>query len=186
MPELERLSSQLGVPRDTTELAALLYRRALLKRLVRGRKIEGVVAACVYIACRMRRIPRMLDQVVKESRIDRRELSKSVRRVIRFLDLDVPITSPTDLMPRMASVLGLEGKTVRYAVNLVNRARTQGITQGKDPGGIAAAIIYISSIINDDRRTQRDVAEVANVTEVTVRNRYKEIVRALEITLETK
>ena len=186
MPELERLSSQLGIPRETTELAALLYRKALIKRLVRGRRIEGVVAASVYLACRIRRIPRMLDEVVSESRIDRRELSKCVRRIIRFLQLDVPITSPSDLMPRMASDLKLRGSTVRYAINLVKRARKRGVTQGKDPGGIAAAIIYISSIINDDRRTQRDVAEAANVTEVTVRNRYKEIVRELELSLEPK
>jgi transcription initiation factor TFIIB len=183
MPELERLSSQLGVPKETAELAALIYRKALMKRLIRGRKIEGMVAASVYLACRFRRIPRMLNEVANESRINRGELTKSVRRIIWHLNLNVPLPSARDLMPRMASDLGLEGETVRYAIELIGKARNTGITQGKDPSGIAAAAIYISGIVNDDKRTQRGIAEIAGVTEVTVRNRYKEIVKTLDLSL---
>jgi transcription initiation factor TFIIB len=83
----------------------------------------------------------------------------------------------------MASDLGLEGETVRYAIELIGKARNTGITQGKDPSGIAAAAIYISGIVNDDKRTQRGIAEIAGVTEVTVRNRYKEIVKTLDLSL---
>jgi transcription initiation factor TFIIB len=183
MSEMDRLSSQLGVPRESKETAALIYRKALTKRLVRGRSIEGMVAASLYLSCRIHKIPRQLDEIVTEARVNRKELGQCVRLVLRNVPIKVPIPSANDLMPRISADLALDGKTLQTAMDIINQAREKGITAGKDPGGLAAAALYIAGIIEDDRRTQREIAEASNVTEVTVRNRYKDLASNLQITI---
>ncbi|MGD9395615.1 MAG: transcription initiation factor IIB [Candidatus Thorarchaeota archaeon] len=183
MSEMERLSSQLGVPRDVRETAALMYRKALVKKLVRGRSIESVVAASVYLACRIHRIPRRLNEVAAETNVDRKQVGHAVRLVISRVNIDVPLASANDLMPRLSSDLLLEGKTVKKATEIIKRAEERLVTIGKDPGGIAAAALYIAGILEEDRRTQREIAKAARVTEVTIRNRYKDLVRSLGISL---
>jgi transcription initiation factor TFIIB len=184
MSEMDRLTSQLGVPHETKETAALVYRKALKTRLVRGRSIEGMVAASIYLSCRIHKIPRQLDEVVTEARINRKELGQCVRLILRNVKLKVPLASANDLMPRISSDLALEGKTVQTAIGIINNARAKGLTAGKDPGGLAAAALYIAGIIENDRRTQREIAEASNVTEVTVRNRYKDLAINLQITIK--
>ncbi|TXT54790.1 MAG: Transcription initiation factor IIB [Candidatus Thorarchaeota archaeon] len=182
--ELKRLSSQLGIPHETRERSALIYRKALSKKLARGRSIESVVAAAVYLACRIHKIPRRLDELADESRIDRKKLGQAVRLLIRYLDMKIPLPSAKNLIPRISADLGVQGRTIRRATDIIEDARQKGITVGKDPGGIAAAALYIAGIIEDDRRTQREIAQASNVTEVTVRNRYKELVKNLQITMD--
>jgi transcription initiation factor TFIIB len=183
LSEMDRLTSQLGIPNETKETAALIYRKALSRRLVRGRSIEGMVAATIYLSCRIHKIPRQLDEIVEEARVNRKELGQCVRLVLRNVPMKVPIPSANDLMPRISADLSLEGRTVRCAMDIINQARKRGLTAGKDPGGLAAAALYIAGIIEDDRRTQREIAEASNVTEVTVRNRYKDLAVSLEITI---
>ncbi|MHA2148127.1 MAG: transcription initiation factor IIB [Candidatus Thorarchaeota archaeon] len=183
MSEMERLSSQLGVPRDVRETAALMYRKALAKRIVRGRSIESVVAASVYLACRIHRIPRRLDEVAAETNVDRKQVGHAVRLVISRINIDVPLASAKDLIPRLSSDLVLEGRTVKKATEIIKNAEERFVTIGKDPGGIAGAALYIAGILEEDRRTQREIANVSRVTEVTIRNRYKELVRVLGISI---
>ncbi|TET09121.1 MAG: transcription initiation factor IIB [Candidatus Thorarchaeota archaeon] len=183
MSEMERLSSQLGIPRDVRETSASIYRKTLAKKLVRGRSIESVVAASIYLACRIHRIPRRLDEVVSETNLDRKKIGQSVRLIVTQTNLNVPLPSAKDLIPRLSSDLFLEGRTVKKATEIIKEAKERYITMGKDPGGIAGAALYIAGILEDDRRTQREIANVSRVTEVTIRNRYKELVRVLGITI---
>ncbi|TFH05302.1 MAG: transcription initiation factor IIB [Candidatus Thorarchaeota archaeon] len=184
MSELQRLSSQLGIPRDVRETAALIYRKALIKKLVRGRSIESVVAASIYLACRIHRIPRSLDEIVVETSVNRKQVGYAVRLIVSRVDVNVPIPSAKDLIPRLSSDLMLEGRTVKKATEIINQAKKSFVTIGKGPGGIAGAALYIAGILEGDRRTQREIAEVSRVTEVTIRNRYKELVRVLGISID--
>jgi transcription initiation factor TFIIB len=181
MSELDRLTSQLGVPRPVKEAAAILYRHAIEHHLIRGRSIEAMIASCVYAACRLRQIPRTLDEIAHHSRITRKELGRCYRLLLRELEVRIPIASPIDFIPRFGQALQLSGAVQNGAAQIVEEARSRGVTAGKDPTGLAAASLYISSIREGERRTQREIAEVSRVTEVTVRNRYKELVRELGI-----
>ncbi|TFF84738.1 transcription initiation factor IIB [Candidatus Thorarchaeota archaeon] len=181
MSELERLSSQLGIPGPIRELAALLYRKSILKKLVRGRSIEAMVAATLYAACRIRQKPRPLDEVADASRIDRKKLGQCYRLLLRSLPIKIPLSNPIDYISRFSSQLDLSSPVQLRTVEILQQSRSMGLTIGRDPLGLAAAAIYVASIMLDERRTQREIAEVARVTEVTVRNRYKEIVRKLGI-----
>ena len=181
MSELDRLASQLGLPRTVKETAALIYRSAIEKQLIKGRSIEAMVAAAVYGASRVRRVPRTLDEIARNSRVNRKELGRSYRLLVTELKLKIPPPNPTDYIVRFGSELRLSGKTTRRAIALLNQAKAKGLTVGKDPTGLAAAAMYIASILEGERRTQREIAETATVTEVTVRNRYKELVKQLNI-----
>jgi len=181
MSEMDRLASQLGIPRNVKETAAIIYRKAIEKRLVRGRSIEAMVAATIYASARVRRVPRTLDEIAKESRITKKELGRCYRLLLRELYLNIPLASPIDYLVRFGTELRLSGVCQRKAADILKRAKAAGLTAGKDPTGLAAAAIYISGIINGERRTQREISEVAHVTEVTLRNRYKELVRKLSI-----
>lgn len=184
MSELDRLSSQLGIPRGVKESSAVIYRRAIEKKLIRGRSIEAMVGASIYAACRMRKIPRTLDEIARDSRVNKKELGRCYRLILRELDVQIPIASPIDFIPRFGAELTLSGQTQRRAAEIVDLARKNGITAGKDPTGLAAASIYISAILEGERRTQREIAEIVHVTEVTVRNRYKELVRELHLKVD--
>ena len=184
MSEMQRLSSQLGIPHDVRETAALIYRKALITKIVRGRSIEAVVAATIYLACRIHRIPRPLDEIVAETNVGRKKVGYAVRLVVSRVNINVPLPSAKDLIPRLSSDLMLEGRTVKRATEIINQAKESYVTIGKAPGGIAGAALYIAGILEEDRRTQREIAHASRVTEVTIRNRYKELVRVLGITID--
>lgn len=184
MSELDRLTSQLSVPRNVKETAAIIYRKAIDNRLVRGRSIEAMIAASVYAGARVRRVPRTLEEIAEETRVNKKELGRCYRLLIRKLSLAIPLASPVDYLVRFGTELGLSGTAQRDAATILNSAKESGLTAGKDPTGLAAAAIYISGILKQERRTQRAIAEVARVTEVTVRNRYKELVRELNIEIQ--
>lgn len=181
MSELERLSSQLGIPKPIREQSALLYRKAIIKKLVRGRSIEAMVAATLYAACRIRQKPRPLDEVADASRVDKKKLGQCYRLLLRRLAIQIPLSNPVDYISRFATELQLSSTVQLRTIEILKRSRDIGLTIGRDPLGLAAAAIYVASIMLDERRTQREIAEVARVTEVTVRNRYKEIVKKLNI-----
>lgn len=184
MSELDRLSSQLGVSRTVKDTAAVMYRRALERRLIRGRSIDAMIAAAMYAACRLREAPCTLDEIAHHSRINRKELGRCYRLLLRRLDVRMPVSQPTNFIPRFANSLGLSSRVQRRAIQILDDAKAKGITAGKDPTGLAASSLYISAIMEGERRTQREIAEIAHVTEVTVRNRYKELVRELQLAVE--
>ena len=184
LQELERISTNLGLPKDVRETAAVIYRKAVKENMIRGRSIEGVVAASLYAACRMLDIPRTLDEIASVTRIKKREIGRVYRIMTRTLQLDILPTKPEDYIDRFCSKLKLSGEVKKKAYEILKMAEEKHIVSGRGPTGVAAATIYIASILCDERRTQREVAEVAGVTEVTIRNRYKELVDTLNLQIE--
>ncbi len=183
LSELDRLASQLHLPRHVEEEAARLYREAVKKDLIRGRSIESVIVACVYIACRLLKIPRTLDEIAAVSRVSKKEIGKSYRFIARNLNLTPKrlFVKPTEYVNKFADELELSEKVRRRAIELLDKAYELGLTSGKSPAGLVAAALYVASILEGEKKTQREVAEVAHVTEVTVRNRYKELVEKLNL-----
>lgn len=183
LTELDRESSTLGIPRNIREEAALIYRRAAKKNIVRGRSIDGMVAASVYTACRIWKVPRTLDEIAEVSKITKKRIGKYYRLLARELNIKLRPTSPADYVPRFASKLGLSGQTESKAIEIINECREKGLIVGREPTGVAAASLYIASMLFDEKKTQRDVAEVSGVTEVTIRNRYKELSKNLQASI---
>ena len=179
--ELQRLASRMGLPKSVREEAAYIYRKAVEKKLVRGRSIEGVVAASLYAACRIQNVPRTLDEVGQYSRTGRKEIGRTFRAIAMELLLKVPPARPNDYVPRFCALLKLPVVVQSEAVRILDLAEKHDLTAGRGPTGIAAASVYLASILTDNQRTQREVSDAAGVTEVTIRNRYKEICESLDI-----
>ncbi len=179
LSELDRIASYLGLPESLRESAALLYRKCIKAELIRGRLIESVVSAVIYATCRLHGIPRTLDEISRVSGIEKKEIGRAYRFVRRELDLDVPLTDPSQYVPKFTAALKLSGQVQEKAIQLLKKAITKGLISGRGPTGVAAAAVYIASAMNGERRTQKEVADVAGVTEVTIRNRYRELKKEL-------
>ena len=180
---LDRLASSMSLPRTVRETAAMIFRKAALKKLIRGRSIETVTAASLYAACRQCNVPRTLDEISNTARISRKEVGRTYRYISRELELKLMPTSPQDYISRFCSVLKLSADVQAKTLEILQEATRRELTSGRGPTGIAAASIYIASVLCSERRTQREVAETAGVTEVTIRNRYKELAEKLDINI---
>jgi transcription initiation factor TFIIB len=173
--EIDRMASALGLPDDVRETASVIYRRALDEDLLPGRSIEGVATAALYTAARQANTPRSLDEVAAVSRVDAMEFKRAYRYVVRELNLEVEPADPVQYVPRFASDLDLNDEGERTARELLDAAKQNGIHSGKSPVGLAAAAVYAASLLVNEKLTQTTVSDVANVSEVTIRNRYKEL-----------
>jgi transcription initiation factor TFIIB len=178
---LDRMSSSLSLPKNVRENAAMIYRKAVRKKLIRGRTIEGVTAAVLYAACRQCNVPRTLEEISNTAQMKKKEIGRNYRNILRKLELKLLPTTPQDYISRFCSILKLSGDVQAKTLEILQEAANRELTSGRGPTGIAAASIYIASVLCGERRTQREVAEVAGVTEVTIRNRYKEIAAKLDI-----
>ncbi len=186
LAELKRVGSFLKLPKSVEEEAARIYRLAVQKGLVRGRSMESVVAGALYAACRRHEVPRTLDEMGEASGIEKKEIGRTYRFVTRELEISIRPSNPADYIPRFASALKLSAETQSKSVEILEMARDIELTSGRGPTGIAAAALYVASLIHGEKRTQREVADVAGVTEVTIRNRYKELIKRLKLTKEVE
>ncbi|MDO8428466.1 MAG: transcription initiation factor IIB [Candidatus Diapherotrites archaeon] len=181
LTELRRVASYLNIPESLVEAGALLYRKTVEKGLIRGRLIEAVVAAILYTICRTYNVPRTLNEMAEASGLTKKEIGRTYRFLVRELKLEVPMTNPIHYIPRFAAELNLSGEVQEVGRQIIDKAIDQGLISGRGPTGVAAAAVYIAGLIKGERRTQKEVANVAGVTEVTIRNRYRELKKELDI-----
>ena len=183
MAELDRLSDKVFIPQPIKEKAAVTYRKALDKGLVRGRSIAAIAAAALYAACRGSGTPRTLREIAEASLVDKKDVARCYRLLLRELDVHMPIADPLTYVSKIAERTGISGKTQGLAIQILRVARKKRAAAGKDPMGLAAAALYIACLQSNEKKTQKDIAEAAGVTEVTVRNRYKTLKRQLGLEL---
>jgi transcription initiation factor TFIIB len=179
--ELDILKDKLALPDAVVEKAAYMYRKAKSNGLTRGRTISGLVAACVYAACREMNTPRSLKDIAAATNISHKHLAKIYRLLLVELDIKVPLTDQTKCIAKVANKANLSEKTKRQAITIMDEVAKKQISAGKNPMGFAATILYLSCLKTGENKTQVDIAQAAGVTEVTIRNRYKEIKSKLEL-----
>lgn len=186
MSELDRLAGKVTISPPVKEKAALIYRKALDKGLVRGRSISAIAAASLYAACRKSGLPRTLREISEASLVDKKDVARCYRLLLHELDFHMPISDPLTYISKIAEKNGVSGKTQGVAIQILRDARQNRISSGKDPMGMASAALYIACLQNNEKITQKDIAEAAGVTEVTVRNRYKALKRQLNLEVPEK
>jgi transcription initiation factor TFIIB len=185
LSEITKIANTLNLPKNILETASVIYRKAVKEHLIRGRSIQGVTSAAIYVACRQCGLARTLEEIAQASSINKKEVGRSYRFLIKELNYFIPPLKPSQYITKFSSQLTMQGKVEEIAQKILLTARDLKLTSGRGPTGIAAAASYIASVLTGERKTQREIAEIAQVTEVTIRNRYKELVERLmfEVTL---
>jgi len=181
MSELQRLSDILYMSSSVHDMAAIIYRKALNEGLVRGRSIGGIVAGALYAAVRFTKVPRTLKEIAEASQRSQKEIARSYSVIVRNLEMKMPIDDPTDYITKVAAKAKVSSDVEGLALNLIGEAKKKYATTGKDPSGLAAAILYLSARMLKEKVTQARLAKAANVTEVTVRNRKRDLMKSLNL-----
>ena len=181
MSELDRFASQLNISRELKEAIAHIYRKMANKNLIRGRSIEAMLIASIYLICRLNNVPKTLDDFVEYASVEKRKIARCYRLIINELKINIHVSSPINFIPRFCAELKLSGRTQNRAAELLNLAKKYRITAGKAPTGLAGAALYVAAMQEGERRTQKEISLAAGVTEATIRNRYKELVDHLNI-----
>ncbi|MEM0057599.1 MAG: transcription initiation factor IIB [Candidatus Bathyarchaeia archaeon] len=179
LSEITKIANNLNLPKNVLETASLIYRKAVKERLIRGRSIQGVTSAAIYLACRQCGLPRTLEEIAQASNVSKKEVGRSYRFLIKELNYFIPPLKPSQYITKFSNQLTMQGKVEEIAHKILAAAKELKLTSGRGPTGIAAAASYIASVLTGERKTQREIAEIAQVTEVTIRNRYKELVERL-------
>jgi len=179
--ELKRIGSNLNLPAHIKKSAIRLYREAFKRKLLRGRSINGMVAACLYFACREKKIPRTLQEILDETSVNAKNVRRCYRTIIRELNLKVPNTDPISLIPRFIAELNLDAEVEKTTINILQTFMSKYSTSGKDPKGLCAGALYLVCKVRNKRISQKEIANLVGVTEVTLRSRYKELTKKLNI-----
>lgn len=182
--EIGRLASKMGMGKLVKEETAVIYRKALEKDMVRGRSIDTVVAASMYLANQKLQTARSLDDFQRHSDVSRKSITRAHKVIKAALGVRIPVSEPSEYVGRYAGLLDLPPEINASALRLLARAGELELTHGKSPTGLAAAALYIAARQGDRHRTQRDIADISGVTEVTIRNRYKEMVSGMGLELD--
>ncbi len=177
--ELKRIGSNLNFPERVKKGAVLLYKEVFRRKLLRGRSINGMVAACSYYVCKQERVPITLQEILDEASINSNIVKKCYKILVCELNLKSSHIDPVSLIPRYCADLGLgieiEKETIKILTKYINRSSICG----KDPKGLCAGSIYLVSKLKNRRVSQKEISRVINVTEVTLRSRYKELLKCL-------
>jgi len=179
-PKMRQLTSKLNIPPYTQETAWKIYVAAIKKKLAMGRSIKGFIAASLYVAIRVHEIPKLLEEVCNASFTPRRTVIHSLglltKEILPELNLNYEPITAKQLIFRFGNELGIPMETQKKALKLLIESSKKGLsTSGKDPKGFAAAAIYLATKSTSQRKTQTEVSEIANTTEVTLRSRAKDI-----------
>jgi len=183
LTEIRKHGSKMNLPLPVIESAAILYKKAAARNMIRGRSIESMLAAALYTACRNSDIPRSLSEIASITGVRKKEIGRLYRLLIKELDIDIDITTPSKYVTKLCSQLELSHETTKKTQEIVRTIIEKELASGRGPLGIVGASIYLAGVLCMEKRTQKEVASVAGVTEVTIRNRYKEIVDVLNYTI---
>ncbi|MFQ6011504.1 MAG: transcription initiation factor IIB family protein [Nitrososphaerales archaeon] len=183
LARISEFSNNLNLPKSTSETAAHIYRTSAKLRVAKSKSTVGMAAASVYLACRKCGTGRTLKEVAKVARLERGVVAKYYRLILTEVEKNyVPPQPIQKYISKLVNVAHLDTKIERLALKLSSRTQDSRLSSGKAPAGLAGAYIYISSVMLGERISQREVADLAEVTEVTVRNRCREILDSYSVT----
>ena len=168
---LHGMKTKLGISNNVVENVAYIYRKVVSAKLTRGRTMASLIAASLYAACRENNIPRTLDDIANAGNIERRILSRDLRTIIKKLELNLNQYDTSSFISKISNNMNLKEKTKRGAFEILKRCEKEHITAGKNPIGQAAASLYLSCIINNEKISQDKLSKESGVSAVTIRNR---------------
>ncbi len=174
MNELDRFGSQVNLSKELKESATHIYRKIAIRKLTRGRSIEAMIIASIYAACRINNIPKTIDDFIEFATIEKKTVSQCYRVILTELKIKIPPATPQTYVARLCADLSINGESQKLAFNLLDLGEKCRIFCGKSPQGLAGAAVYLACTYFNERRSQSEISGIINVTEATIRKRYRE------------
>ncbi len=178
LSEIRRQTAYLALPISVQEEATALFDRLLSAGKVKGWSTEELVTGILFAVAKRRGYPRTIDEFAAASELSERDIRKAYRHVSRLLDMKITPARPEDYVSRFGTLLGLSGRVQGRANEILGKIPGE-VALGKSPIGIAAAALYIASVLLNERRSEKDISEAIGISEPTIRLRVGEIVKAL-------
>lgn len=178
---LYNLKTKLGLPDSTAENAAYFYRKAMQKRITIGRSAKGIMSASVYLACRQTDVPRSLLDISVAANVSKKEVSRAYRNLLEKLEISLDPCNPSEFVTKIANEAKISEKTQRDALKILSKLYEKGTSAGKNPMALAAATLYMSCILNGEKKTQAEIAKASGITSVTIRNRFASLKKETKV-----
>ncbi|MFX1236569.1 MAG: transcription initiation factor IIB family protein [Promethearchaeota archaeon] len=175
--ELKRIGGNLNFPERVKKAAIRLYKEVFKRKLLRGRSINGMVAACSYFVCKEEKVPITLQEILDEASINANIVKKCYKILVRELNLKSQHVDPVSLIPRYCADLGLDIEVEKEAIKILKNFIDKTSICGKDPKGLCAGAIYLVAKLKNKKVSQKEISHIISVTEVTLRSRYKDLLR---------
>lgn len=179
--ELRRIKHNLNLPLHVASVALKLYKDAYRLKLIKGRSIQGMITACIYYACRIKKIPRTFGDVLNESQVSEKKLKGCYTTLVKELNLRIPIVNPVALIPRYIAELGLDFEIEKLTVKILESYFKSNSIRGTNPKGICAGAIYLASKFKNKCVSQKVISDTIGITDSTLRSRYKEILSKINL-----
>lgn len=173
LTQLSSLSSRLGLASDFRERAAILLRKTIEAGLSRGRSMDAIVSAVVYLAAKQLGAPRGLHELAQATGVTIHRISLTAKIISRELGVFARASRAEDFVPRFASQLGLDPQVAEKALALIERTNDSKILEANSPVGIAAGALYLAAERGNVPLTQAEIARLTGVSEVTIRKHYR-------------
>ncbi len=179
--EIQRLIVELDLSEDVHDRSIDLLETISDYELLSGRSAAEISAAIIYISAREQNEPRTLEEISKVASASKKEIGRVYRQIGRNTDIRIIPPQPVDHLDRFTEQLNLSNKVKETAKNLIEEAKETNIISGKSPKGIAASSIYLAAYMEDEKRTMNDMSNTIGITTITIRNRSKDLIDALNL-----
>lgn len=181
---LNNEAAKLALPEYVKETSALILRKLIETGLARRIEMYTLIAAILYYSCQINNIPKHLQEIKTRYALSSSELWKALERVqeiSKTIQNFRPKVKPVGYIPEIVEKLQLPSVIATKSAEVVDIMYKNGLTSGKGYLALSAATVYLISTLMDVKKTQKEVAESLKITEVTIRNRYKEIINNFDI-----
>ncbi|XP_071955914.1 transcription initiation factor IIB-like [Antedon mediterranea] len=171
--EITNMADRINLPRNLVDRTQTLFKQVHDQGTLKGRSNDAIAAACLYIACRQEGVPRTFKEICAISRVSKKEIGRCFKLILRALETNVDIITTGDFMSRFCSNLFLPSAVQKAATHIAKKAMDLDLVAGRSPISVAAAAIYMASQCSMDKKSQKDIGEIAGVADVTIRQSYR-------------
>lgn len=174
--EIQTMASRVNLPKNITDRANVLFKQVHDQKSLRGRSNDAIASACLYIACRQDGVPRTFKEICAISKIPKKEIGRCFKLILRTLEANVTVITSGDFMDRFCSALSLSTAVIRASKHIAKKAVDLDLVPGRSPVSVAAAAIYLASQASEDKKSQKEIGDIAGVAEVTIRQSYRSLI----------
>uniref|UniRef100_A0A674GKK5 Transcription initiation factor IIB n=15 Tax=Australaves TaxID=3073809 RepID=A0A674GKK5_TAEGU len=171
--EITNMADRINLPRNIVDRTNNLFKQVYEQKSLKGRSNDAIASACLYIACRQEGVPRTFKEICAVSRISKKEIGRCFKLILKALETSVDLITTGDFMSRFCSNLGLPKQVQMAATHIARKAVELDLVPGRSPISVAAAAIYMASQASSEKRTQKEIGDIAGVADVTIRQSYR-------------